>query len=98
MSFQLSIQIDPYSVLGVTPTASLQEIRDAYRRKTKQHHPDVGGETWAFRVLSQSYEIVSTARVARATEAEFRSSPRRPDESQAQAHPHAPTQGQGHPH
>ena len=78
MSFHLSIQIDPHAVLGVTPGASLLEIRDAYRRKAKQHHPDTGGEEWAFRILSQSYEVLSTARVAQATEAEFRARPSRP--------------------
>jgi hypothetical protein len=72
VSLILTIQIDPHSVLGVAPGASLQEIRDAFRRKAKQHHPDVGGEEWAFRILSQSYEVLSTARVVQATEAEFR--------------------------
>jgi DnaJ like chaperone protein len=31
---------DPYEVLGLTPKASDQEIRDAYRRLIAQHHPD----------------------------------------------------------
>jgi hypothetical protein len=75
VSFNLTIQIDPHAVLGVEAGASLLEIRDAYRRKAKQHHPDVGGDEWAFRILSQAYEILSTARVVQATEAEFRTRP-----------------------
>jgi hypothetical protein len=78
VSFNLSIQIDPHVVLGIAPGASLHEIREAYRRKAKQHHPDVGGEEWAFRILSQSYEVLSTARVVQATQAEFRVRPSSP--------------------
>jgi hypothetical protein len=58
-----AMQFDPYEVLGIDRSASLAEIRDAYRARTKTHHPDVGGSAWAFRVLTRSYEIVSTARV-----------------------------------
>ena len=65
-----SFDIDPQAVLGVPADATLEQIRDAYRRKCKIFHPDVGGEEWAFRVLVQSYEMLSTARVLRATRAE----------------------------
>ena len=60
----ISFQFDPYEVLGVGPSASLQEIRDAYRARSKVYHPDVGGNPWAFRVLARSYETLSEARVA----------------------------------
>jgi hypothetical protein len=83
----LSIQIDPCVVLGVAPGASLQEIRDAYRRKAKLLHPDVGGEEWAFRILVQSYEVLSTARVVQASQAEFRAQPPRPQSPTSQAGP-----------
>jgi hypothetical protein len=65
-----SFEIDPRAVLGVPADATLEQIRDAYRRKCKTLHPDAGGEEWAFRVLVQSYEMLSTARVLRATMAE----------------------------
>lgn len=65
-----SFEIDPHAVLGVPQGASLEEIRDAYRSKSKKYHPDVGGEDWTFRVLTQSYELLSTARVMRATHSE----------------------------
>jgi hypothetical protein len=65
-----SFDIDPLVVLGVPPDATLEQIRDAYRRKSKVHHPDAGGEEWAFKVLVQSYEMLSTARVMRAARAE----------------------------
>ncbi|GBE64766.1 hypothetical protein MFM001_12280 [Mycobacterium sp. MFM001] len=31
---------DPYSVLGVSPTASQAEITHAYRRQLRDYHPD----------------------------------------------------------
>lgn len=81
-----SFDIDPYAVLGVTSDASLQEIRDAYRAKTKKYHPDVGGEDWAFRILAQAYELLSTNRVMQATRSE---PPRRPAAPEPQPHAHA---------
>ncbi len=73
-----SFEIDPHQVLGISRGASLEEIRDAYRQKAKKFHPDAGGEEWAFRVLVQAYEMLSTARVARATfvESQARAAPR----------------------
>ncbi len=32
---------DPFSVLGVSPTASAEQVRAAYRGLVKRHHPDV---------------------------------------------------------
>jgi hypothetical protein len=63
---QFSFEIDPLKVLGVPADASLEQIREAYRKKAKLYHPDVGGEDWVFRILSQSYELLSSARVVRA--------------------------------
>ena len=54
-------QLDPYSILGVARGASSQEVRDAYREKTKKHHPDRGGDEWAFRVVVRAYEILNHA-------------------------------------
>jgi hypothetical protein len=58
------LHIDPAEVLGISRDATIQEIHEAYRSKAKRYHPDAGGEDWAFRILSQAYEIMSRARVA----------------------------------
>jgi hypothetical protein len=53
-----SFSIDPRTVLGVGPDASLDEIRDAYRAKSKKYHPDAGGDEWAFRMVTRAYEVL----------------------------------------
>ena len=55
-----SFSLDPRTVLGVGPDASLDEIRDAYRAKSKKHHPDLGGDEWAFRMVARAYEVLKT--------------------------------------
>lgn len=53
---------DPYSVLGVAPTASEGEIRKAFRNLAKKHHPDMNpGDKAAedkFKKITQAYDIV----------------------------------------
>jgi hypothetical protein len=65
-----SFEIDPHKVLGVGAQATLSEIREAYKQKAKRYHPDAGGEEWSFRILVQAYEMLSSARVARASRVE----------------------------
>ncbi len=55
-----SFSLDPRTILGVAPGASLDEIRDAYRAKSKKHHPDLGGDEWAFRMVARAYEVLKT--------------------------------------
>lgn len=55
----------PYETLGVKPTATEAEIRTAYRKLAKQHHPDLNpGNTEAedrFKKVSAAYAILSDA-------------------------------------
>ncbi len=87
-----SFDIDPHKVLGVSPQATLGEIRDAYRQKAKKYHPDAGGEDWSFRILVQAYEMLSSARVARASREEPPARPQqavrpRPERGAETVHP-----------
>ncbi|MEZ4337302.1 MAG: J domain-containing protein [Sandaracinaceae bacterium] len=54
---------DLYAVLGVKPDATEDEIRRAYRKAARKHHPDVNpGDAGAedrFKKLSAAYEVLS---------------------------------------
>jgi len=43
-------------VLGVAAPATANEVRRAYRRLAKEHHPDAGGEETAFVRIQAAYE------------------------------------------
>ena len=53
---------DYYATLGVPKTASQREIKQAYRRLARQHHPDVNqGDKTAenkFKGLNEAYEVL----------------------------------------
>lgn len=49
---------DPYDVLGLTRGASLDEIKAAYRRLSKQRHPDLGGSNEAMAELNAAYAFI----------------------------------------
>ena len=52
---------DPYRVLGITPSASEDEIKKAYRALAKRYHPDVnGGSAAAEAKMKEVNEAYST--------------------------------------
>ncbi|PKQ10359.1 MAG: molecular chaperone DnaJ [Actinobacteria bacterium HGW-Actinobacteria-9] len=52
---------DYYDILGVKRDASADEIKKAFRRLARKHHPDTGGSEEKFKELNEAYEILSDA-------------------------------------
>lgn len=48
-----------YELLEVPKTATQKEIKKAYFRLSKQHHPDKGGDEHLFKEINAAYEILS---------------------------------------
>lgn len=49
-----------YEILGVKKDADFDEIKDAYRKKSKACHPDTrGGDAEKFKELNKAYQVLS---------------------------------------
>ncbi len=67
---------DPYQVLGVSPNASEDEIRQAYRRLAKKYHPDLnpGDKTAAQKMneVNAAYDAIKNPQAYRQQQAQQR--------------------------
>ena len=95
-----------YDVLGVPPSASADQIREAFRRLAREHHPDravasgrVGGEA-SMAEINEAYRVLNDPARRAVYDASLRGGPTRgpaappssePSESSAGAAPTMPT-------
>ncbi|AYP68309.1 chaperone protein [Bacillus phage vB_BcoS-136] len=50
--------IESYRILGLNQDATAKEVKSAYRRLAKKHHPDVGGNEKQFIKLKEAYDFI----------------------------------------
>ena len=55
----MSATPDYYKILGVSRTASADEIKSAYRKLARVYHPDAGGDEEKFKEINEAYEVLS---------------------------------------
>lgn len=54
---------DYYKILGVTKSASKEEIKKAYRKLAHEHHPDkTGGDGQHFKEVNEAYQVLGNDR------------------------------------
>lgn len=53
--------MDHYKTLGIDKNATPEEIKKAFRKLAKQHHPDQGGDTKKFAEITAAYEILNNS-------------------------------------
>ena len=48
-----------YELLGVKKDATADEIKKAFRKLARKHHPDAGGDEEKFKQINEAYEVLS---------------------------------------
>lgn len=49
---------DPYEILGISKSASEDEVKKAYRKLAMKHHPDKGGDPEQFKKIQSAYDRI----------------------------------------
>ena len=64
---------DPYKVLGVSPSATDEEVKDAYRKLAKKYHPDQYADSplkdladEKMKEINEAYDAITAQRKAAA--------------------------------
>ncbi len=53
--------MDYYEILGVSKSASQDEIKKAFHKLAHKYHPDKGGDEKKFKELNEAYQVLSNA-------------------------------------
>lgn len=60
---RIPAQKEYYSILGISNTATPEQIKEAYRNMVKKHHPDVQGseqpDSAKFRDVMEAFSVLS---------------------------------------
>lgn len=51
-----------YKILGLSPGASKDDLKRAYRRLANEHHPDKGGNAETFKEINKAYGLLTGKR------------------------------------
>lgn len=51
--------MDYYQVLGITKSASQEEIKKAFHKLAHKYHPDKGGDEKKFKEINEAYQVLS---------------------------------------
>ena len=85
---------DPYQVLGVSPNASEDEIRQAYRRLAKKYHPDLnpGDKTAAQKMneINAAYDAIKNPQAYRQQQAQQQAQQQKQERKEVLGGHHAP--------
>jgi DnaJ homolog subfamily A member 2 len=55
----MPVETKLYDLLEISPSASVDEIKKAYRKKSLIHHPDKGGDVEVYKQINSAYQILS---------------------------------------
>ncbi len=56
------VGLDPYEILGVKPNATKDEVKQAYKKKAWNAHPDRGGSNNEMMKVNAAFEAISSVR------------------------------------
>ena len=59
MAYEFTNLTDAYQALGVKSGAAEKEVKDAYRSLAMQHHPDRGGDSNIFDVITKARDYIN---------------------------------------
>ena len=53
------VEYNPFTILGIDPSATTKEIKKAYKKLSLVHHPDKGGDEQMFVQINKAYQALT---------------------------------------